>query len=671
MADEQRETLKKKIQILFQLGKFPDVVKLCATFGEKFGQDAEIDLIRFKCQRHMGGAPSEPAPPPPPGEGSGRPPFPPGGPDKRASDPSIPLISPIDQSQLDELAEKMPLRAAAEPDFEDLDIGDPFASDDLVVSDPFAGESGELRLAPEPPPVILPGAPQEQEGSEPPPFLVKEAHPDADAAGRDEQELELDEPGDSSSGLQLEDVQPDFSGMGGMILDAEPELIPSAPARSAEPEPEAEPVPEIPPSHAMPEPRQAEEPTPSYHGLPVGGTLYPEPEAKPRHDLPPDREEEPRIEERRRPQASMFEAAEAREAPPPRKPFPVKRLLLVAVPLLAAAAAAWLLLGGRSEPAAETQPAPRPQAAVRPPARKRPQPIPAAAAPAVPAVKAQPQGAEAQRAEREKEFAEKLQQAENLLNLGDLVSAQARLQEAKQIQVTDALKSLEERLQAKAAQAQNEQPPSLSDREREGQELAKARESNTLSAWRDFVRDFPNSESLPLARARIASLEKAAQQEAQQRLLQRISQERKVTLRGNPLNLSQAEVAALAAPGRRVASRFEPHAHGNATVTLDLATGLMWSLYNRPMALDKAKWWANRVTAGYSGWRLPTVEEALTLREMDRGQYAGLPGFAVWTGDAVSDQTRSAWALQLPAGRLLPMRSDESGYVWAVRQAVK
>jgi len=655
MADEQRETLKKKIQILFQLGKFPDVVKLCATYGEKFGQDAEIDQIRFKCQRHMGGAPSAAAPP--------------SAPDMRGGDPSIPLISPLDQAQLDDLAENVPPRAPDEPAFDDLDIGDPFASDDLVVRDPFAGDSGELRLAPEPPPVILPGTGREQAGAGPLPFTVKEAHPDADAAGRDEHELELDEPGDSASGLRLEDREPVFAGMGGMTLDAAPELIPSAPTPSAEPEPDPEPVAETPTSHAVPEPRRTEGPPPSYHGLPVGGTLYHEPERPPQRDMPPARKEVPRIEERRLTHAAMFEPAEAREAPPPRKPFPFRKALFVAVPLLAAAAAAWLLLARRSEPTVEPLPPPRPQPAGRPPARKPPRPAPAAAA--VPVAKAEPQGAEAQRSDQDKEFAEKLQQAENLLNLGDLVSAQARLQEAKKIQVTEALKRLEERLQAKVAQAQNEQPPAPSDRERESQALAKARESNTLSAWRDFVRDFPASESLPLAQARIASLEKAAQREEQQRLLQRIRQERSVTLRGNPLNLSQAEVDALAAPGRRVASRFESHAHGQATVILDLATGLMWALYNRPMALDKAKWWANRVTAGYSGWRLPTVEEALTLREMDRGQYAGLPGFAVWTGDAVSDQPRSAWVLQLPAGRLLPMRSDESGYVWAVRQAVK
>ena len=54
MEDEQQSTLKKKIQILFQLGKWMDVVKLCDSYGEKFGKDEEVELIRFKSGRHMG-----------------------------------------------------------------------------------------------------------------------------------------------------------------------------------------------------------------------------------------------------------------------------------------------------------------------------------------------------------------------------------------------------------------------------------------------------------------------------------------------------------------------------------------------------------------------------------------------------------------------------------------
>lgn len=650
MEDEHRETLKKKIQILFQLGKFPDVAKLCATYREKYGQDPEIDQIRFKSDRHMGVASAPPQPAAP----AGMPPA-------AANDASIPLLSPDDQSKLDDFAQKVPPRPA-EPDIEELDIGDPFAADDLAVEDPFAQEAGGLRLAPEQPPVILSEPGREDEDPEPPlapepkPAMVKEAHPDDEVAGSGDAELELDEPLASSPGLQLEGGEPDFSDLGGMTLDAEPELIPASPPPPAAPGPRDE---------AAPAPREVA--PPESPPASVGPTLYPGTEERPKPASRPAPEQQPLREERPRPQGSMFAPPAAREAPSPRKSFPLKTLLLVAVPLLLAAAAAWLVLGGKSGPAQPSEPAAQPQAALP---RPRPRPQPSAAAPAT-AVKPEAPEAISQEALKDKAFAEKLQQAENLLRLGDLASAQAALQEAERIKTSDALKRLQAELTAKAAAARQEPLPVRSEQEREYEALAKARASNTIAAWREFMGAFPQSESLPLAQARIAALERKAQDEAQQLLLQRIRRERQAVLRSQYLNLGQAELATLAAPAAKPSSRFEPHVHGNASVTLDLATGLMWTLYNRPMTLDKARWWANRISAGYSGWRLPTVEEALTLRQMDRGQYAGLAGFAVWTGDGVVDQPRSAWALQLPESRFLPKRSDEACYVWSVRQAVK
>ncbi len=54
MEDEYQSTLKKKISILFQLGKWPDVVKLCDSYTEKYGKDMEIDMLRYKSERHLG-----------------------------------------------------------------------------------------------------------------------------------------------------------------------------------------------------------------------------------------------------------------------------------------------------------------------------------------------------------------------------------------------------------------------------------------------------------------------------------------------------------------------------------------------------------------------------------------------------------------------------------------
>ena len=54
MEDEYQSTLKGKIKILYQLEKWQDVVKLCESYNEKYGKDVEIDMMRFKSERHMG-----------------------------------------------------------------------------------------------------------------------------------------------------------------------------------------------------------------------------------------------------------------------------------------------------------------------------------------------------------------------------------------------------------------------------------------------------------------------------------------------------------------------------------------------------------------------------------------------------------------------------------------
>jgi hypothetical protein len=652
MEEEHRETLKKKIQILFQLGKWSDVAKLCASYGEKFGKDVEIDMIRFKSERHMG----VPAPTPPAEASKDMPEdSEPSLPAKSVTDPSIPLISPVLEPELFDLSQEED-EDGPSLQAEDIDIGDPFAADELVITDPFAvaepvadnpfaGNAPEFRMAPEPPPVI-----------------VKESHDDLEIVGSAANELELDEPEAPPFSLQPGENEPDFRNIGAMTLDAEPELIPAKAEAPFPPEPRPEPQPE---SAADGYPgAEVEAPLRAPRSASAGPDSSDEPLKEKREP-----ESVPAKAERPMPLGSMFAPEPEKEAPQAKKTFSLKLLLLILLPLVAAAAL-WLALSGRLDFSGAEEPPAEPQPVAQPPARKRPLPAktPPAVAPTV-------QDADPRAEEQEKAFAEKFQQAEALNRIGDLLNAQAALLEAKKIKVTEPLSRLEEELSRKIREAEAlakaTAETSASDPDKEGAALAEARKADTIAGWQAFLRAFPRSESTPLALGRISVLEKRAQADAQQQLLRRIQQTRKISPRSAYMNLSPADVDALGRQSGRPPGQFEAHAHGGATVMLDLTSGLMWTLYNRPMAYDKAKWWANRLSAGYSGWRLPTAEEALSLRQMDRGHYSGLAGFAVWTGDMVSDQPRTAWVLKLPEGQYLAKKSDEVSYVWAVRNAVK
>lgn len=654
MEDEQRDTQRKKIQILFQLGKWSDVVKLCSTYAEKYGKDMEIDMIRFKTERHLGIASAvPPAEEPRPAPPVAAPPRPAAAEATIVSDPSIPLTPPQKGAEPPPAVEEVGFGGNDEPAAE-IDMGDPFSGDDLVISDPFAAEE---------PPVTMAGGPEA-------PIVIGEAAAPADETGTSFPKLELEDAGgiaadageEPESSSPPEEKEPDFSAFGGLTIDAEPDLAPAAPAS--------------PPVEPEPEPR-LEPPLESdsrAKGTMYGGAAAARPSSPPPARARVDEEaararttspaQEGR-EEKPQPRPSAYSGAAEAPVPEPGKRLNLKLLLLIILPLLAAAAL-WLVLSGRLGPAKTEEPVPAAPATRPAPVRRRPVPAkPAGAAPA--------QAVDAQAAEKEKEFAGKLLQAEELEKKGETLKAWALVLEAKKIKLSEPLQRLEERLarrmQEEQAQAQKEKETALSQWELETQALAKARQADTLAGWQAFLRDYPQSGSAPMAQARIAALEKKAQDAAQQQLLQRIRLEQKLRLRAAYASLSPAEVTALLRQGGRPAPRFEPHAHGNATVTLDLTAGLMWSLYNRPMAYDKARWWANRITAGYGGWRLPTVEEALCLLQMDRGQYAGTVAFAVWTGDSVSDQPRTVWVLKLPEGQFVPAKQDEGHFVWAVRQA--
>lgn len=376
----------------------------------------------------------------------------------------------------------------------------------------------------------------------------------------------------------------------------------------------------------------------------------------------PARPAEPAGEEKVKRPAAPAPDMTMQKAPNRKRIFGLKPALLVVLPLVAAAAL-WLALSGKLDFSGADEPQVVPRPVAQPAARKRPKPVKPAVSPEL----------AAQLAEQEKEFAEKLRQAEDLDKQGDMLKAWALLLEAKKIKVTEPLRQLEERLARKMheaeEQARKEKEVVMDQRQLENQAFVKAETEDTLAAWTAFLRSYPDGELAKRADRRIAVLEKKVQENAQQQLLARVQSSQKARLRASYLNLSPADISGMTRKGNPPPAQFESHEHGGTSVIIDFATGLMWTLWNKPMAYDKAMWWANRVTAGYGGWRLPTAEEALSLLHADRGLYAGLADFAVWTGDSVSDQPRTSWALRLPAGQFIAALNSQMFYVWAVRKA--
>jgi len=132
------------------------------------------------------------------------------------------------------------------------------------------------------------------------------------------------------------------------------------------------------------------------------------------------------------------------------------------------------------------------------------------------------------------------------------------------------------------------------------------------------------------------------------------------------------------ASGRGITHQYEPQAIGDAGVVLDHATGLMWQKEGsdtRTLAdadKDIRRLNAERF-AGFSDWRLPTLEEAMSL--MEPQAYDGFHIARVfkrgvnliWTADRTSDGR--GWVLYFYDGILSSEKVEFNAWVRGVRSA--
>jgi hypothetical protein len=107
---------------------------------------------------------------------------------------------------------------------------------------------------------------------------------------------------------------------------------------------------------------------------------------------------------------------------------------------------------------------------------------------------------------------------------------------------------------------------------------------------------------------------------------------------------------------------FQPQQSNGEDVLIDFATGLMWQIHGSPTKLNfqQAEQWIRQlneqVWAGKTNWRLPTLEETLTLLKPKKGKHDLFidPLFdetqwGIWTSDLVAGSKR-AWTVSFALG---------------------
>ena len=130
--------------------------------------------------------------------------------------------------------------------------------------------------------------------------------------------------------------------------------------------------------------------------------------------------------------------------------------------------------------------------------------------------------------------------------------------------------------------------------------------------------------------------------------------------------------------GKGYDNEFKEDVIKSDSVVFDNASGLMWqqSGANTTMNFEDAKEWVEQVNfAGFNDWRLPTLEEAMSMVEPEQknGYYIN-PIFdnkqgLIWTADEMKSDPRTAWAVGFGKGDCGKNSFNVYIFVRAVRSA--
>lgn len=269
-----------------------------------------------------------------------------------------------------------------------------------------------------------------------------------------------------------------------------------------------------------------------------------------------------------------------------------------------------------------------------------------------------------------------LQLAQRAFNAGQYQEADKKLKEARAILDSPEAQQLANQISTKLSEAEED---SL---------YQKAIKTNTIEALQAYLNKFPSGRySTPVDIA----LNKLKEEIRQKEEIKKQLLAKRSILRSLPQLLTVPQAKEMINkwnffdhyynPKGNFKNDYELRVINQEKVVVDNATGLMWQQEGSPdhLFLQDGKTWLkdlNKKTyAGFSDWRLPTLEEALSVLEPEDERSALFinPVFSkeqkyIWTCDTF--ETDKAWALDYFSGDVNTVPLDFKAYVRPVRTFV-
>ncbi|MCP4217994.1 MAG: protein kinase [bacterium] len=286
--------------------------------------------------------------------------------------------------------------------------------------------------------------------------------------------------------------------------------------------------------------------------------------------------------------------------------------------------------------------------------------------------KKKPKLTERQLKRLEANYARKMKQAKNFLDKKQYSKALSQLKLAGKLKETDDVKALQKQVTEKI------------EFEKDDGAFTKASATDSLAAYEEYMTSFPSgrhAEEVQNKLEEIKKLELLAKEEERKLAKSRIK------LRSTYQNLTKAE-ARVMVKERNLFDKYynergdfpnvyESRSINNHKVVVDKGSGLMWHQAgtNEYMGLENAKKWIESLNngkyGGFSNWRLPTLEEALSILENKENKWSLYidESFSnecryIWTGDSSDDQF---WVVDFFGGDINQVELKNEAYVRPVR----
>ena len=228
-----------------------------------------------------------------------------------------------------------------------------------------------------------------------------------------------------------------------------------------------------------------------------------------------------------------------------------------------------------------------------------------------------------------KELKTFFEKAESYIKNGDVHNARLQMILAEKITTPDNMLKKKKSIQnsIKSLEKKNE----IKNRKTkqsiitEEKDFKKAESYNTIESYKLYLNKYPSGNFKFKAKSNIERLNREKTKEELNSIRSKTRQYQRIQLRFGYIELEEKDIKKIDALLYNLKNRFEKKEIRNEKIIIDYSYGLMWHLWETQMDYHKAEWWTTRGYAGLFSWRIPTLEEALSISAIDFEYFLNKP----------------------------------------------